>query len=508
MVQMCKRCRRANPREALYCYHDGHFLDHPVGGDIPADGSAINVGARPFTMPFVFPSGRACHNFLQLSLACLDDWAAAVDALRTDRLRNFLAGQGRADLALAAAAETVDWERGLDEFLGRLPVPLKPAKLSVERAVIDLGTVRIGEDRSFDLVLLNSGQRLVSGVARCQADWLSLGNGPAVPSRVFQFRSKSMVAVRIVGCRLRAFDKPQETQIVLESNGGALAVTVRISVPVKPFPQGILSGARSPRQLAHKAKDAPKEAAGLIASGALSRWYESNGWTYPVRGPAASGLAAVQQFLEALGLVKPPRVELSEEAIQLRGRPGEKLEYSLAVLTQENRAAIAHGTCDQPWLQVDRTVFRGRSAFLLLSIAAVPASPGATLQAQITVLANGGQRFQVPVTLVIAGAPAPDVAPKVVRKPEKRAPADSIPTAPTAPHRPPPAVHHANRWDLYRIVRGLLILLCLLAFSTLVVLGWHLWHGGNAIRPTTPAPAPEQHPLLPRNPPASPQGNY
>ena len=475
MKQMCKHCRRANPREAIYCYRDGNLLDHPVGGDIPADGSAMNIGARPFSIPLVFPSGDTCHNFVQLSLTCQENPAAAMELLTKGHLESFLAAQGRTDLADAAhaAARAAHRERGLDEFLSRLPVPLKPAKLRVEPGLIDLGMVRVGEDRRVELVLLNGGERLVCGTAHCEADWLSLGDGPAAQSRVFQFSSKSALSVRVNGRRLRAFTKPRETEIVLESNGGAITVMLRVTVPVKPFPEGVLSGAISPRQLALKVKEAPKEAAVLIESGAVARWYQANGWTYPVLGPPATGIAAVQQLFEALGIVKPPRVELSEDTIRLQGRPGERLEYSLAVITQENRAAIAHGISDQVWLDVGCTIFRGRSAFLPLTVAAVPADPSASLQAKVEVIANGGQRFTVPVTLVINGAPAPTTAPKVARKAREARPMPLSAAAPV-PRTSAPATPHAEPWDTHQIVRWLLVLVCAIAFGALLILGWQL----------------------------------
>ena len=508
MPQTCKRCRRANPREAIYCYRDGNLLDHPVGGDIPADGSAMNIGSRPFSIPLVFPTGETCHNFVQLSLTCQENPAAAMELLTKGHLETFLAGQGRTDLADAAhaAARAANRERGLDEFLSRLPVPLKPAKLRVERALIDLGMVRVGDDRRFELVLLNSGERLVSGMAHCEVDWLSLGNGPASQSRVFQFSSKSTLSVRVDGNRLRAFTEPRETEIVLESNGGAVTVMVRVTVPVRPFPEGVLSGAISPRQMAVKVKEAPKEAAVLIESGAVSRWYQVNGWTYPVLGPTATGIAAVQQLFEALGIVKPPRVELSEDAIYLQGRPGEKLEYSLAVITHENRAAIAHGISDQAWLDVGCTIFRGRSAFLPLTVAAVPADSSASLQAMVEVIANGGQRFTVPVTLVISGAPAPRTAPKVARNAREAHPTPLSAAAPVArpaapatpvPRLSMPTTPSAGPWDTHQIVRWLLVLVCAIAFGALLILGWYLWHQENEMGPAPPAPAPGQQQPLP-----------
>ena len=175
---------------------------------------------------------------------------------------------------------------------------------------------------------------------------------------------------------------------------------------MKPFPEGVLSGALSPRQLAAKAKQQPKEAAVLIENGAVARWYESNGWTYPVQGPTASGLAAVQQLFETLGLVKPPKVELSESAVTLRGKPGQRLEYVVTVVTQEKRAAVAYGVSDQPWLTVGRPTYRGQTATIPLIVEEAPASPAPTLTACVKVTANGNQRFDVPVTLIVGDGPA------------------------------------------------------------------------------------------------------
>jgi hypothetical protein len=452
MTKKCQKCRRANPRDAAYCYFDGIVLDGHAGGDIPADGSAMNLGAKPFTVPLIFPSGRKCYNFIELSLACNEEAPAALDLLSKGHLETFLAGQGRTDLANAAhaAARAADRDRGLDDFLGRLPGFSTPPRLHVEPVALDLGTLRVGDDKSGKLVLHNKGMRLLCGSASCDVPWLSLGDGAPVQSRVFQFRARDSLAVRVVGRHLHAFDKPQEAAIVLESNGGAITIAVRVFVPVKPFPEGILAGALSPRQLAHKAKESPKEAAGLIESGAVAGWYAANGWTYPVPGPQASGVAAVQQLFEALGLVKPPHVELSEDAIQLRGAAGQKVEYVLTALTQENRSVVAHGSSDQAWLSVGPTLFRGRSAFLPLLIAVVPGKPGETLHALISVSANGNQVFNVPVTLTVSGPPS--AAPKPIAPVAQPAPA-RVPTFPAipppAPSPPAPAVaRRSPAWTL------------------------------------------------------------
>ncbi len=424
MASICKRCKRVNPRDAIYCHHDGALLGHQAGGDIPKDGTAINIGVRPFTVPCVFASGVSCHNMQQLAEACHKAPTVALDMLCDGHLEAFLAGQGRTDLARAAraAAKAPDKERGLDEFLNHLPFQLPPAKLRAEPTAIDLGIVRVGEDRRLELVLRNKGKRLLYGEGVCGTPWLSFSDELPQPSKMFQFMDRVVVPVYILGRNLRAYHKPQESEIRFDSSGGTMTIMVRVQVPVQPFPSGLLAGALSPRELAKKAKDAPKEAAALIENGAVAGWYEANGWTYPVLGPRATGVAAVQQLFEALGLVKPPRVEISEDAVRLTGRPGQKVEHTVAVITDENRTVVAHGTSDQLWLEVGRPIFRGRNAFLPLTVAAVPERPGETLAAILSITANGGQHFAVPVALAVVGT-------RTVPRKETGHPVPSVPVA-------------------------------------------------------------------------------
>src|SRR5207302_5762165 len=141
--------------------------------------------------------------------------------------------------------------------------------------------------------------------------------------------------VQVLGKALRAADRRLEGQVLIESNGGTATVLIRAEVPVQPYPDGALAGARTPRQLAEKARLNARGAASEFEKGAVAAWYEANGWTYPVQGPASSGLGAVQQFFEALGLVKPPKVEARERVVALHGRPGEALEHFLELRTEE-----------------------------------------------------------------------------------------------------------------------------------------------------------------------------
>ncbi len=54
-----------------------------------------------------------------------------------------------------------------------------------------------------------------------------------------------------------------------------------------------------------------------------------------------------------------------------------------------------------------KTIYRNRTAMVPLSVPSVPSRPGETLQARLTIVANGNQRFIVPVVLEILGEPLP-----------------------------------------------------------------------------------------------------
>jgi hypothetical protein len=383
----------------VFCYHDGTLLNN--------DGrrGPVAVQWQAFTHPFVFPSGRPCRTFDELVLACQEEWTEARTLLEQGYLESFFAGLGRTDLARAAraAASAADRDRGLDELLDKLPSDvLQPPSLQVQPQEINLGTIRVGEERRFTLQLENLGMRLLRGSASCaETPWLTLGDAAGVPEKLFQFNGELVLPVHVQGKRLRASQKPQEGYLAIESNGGTAVVTVRVEVPVTPFPDGVLRGALTPRQVAEKAKAAAKEAAAHFENGNVARWYVDNGWTYPVQGPAASGLGAVQQFFEALGLTPPPKVEVGVRTINLVGSAGERLQYALEVKCQEKRPVYAYGVSDQPWLKVGRANLQGRLALIPLVVPGVPDRPGETLQAEVLLTANGNQRFPVSVALSI-----------------------------------------------------------------------------------------------------------
>jgi hypothetical protein len=431
----CSQCRRVNPPDAAFCYFDGTLLNgHGTTGRVTA-------GRQPFAHPLVFPSGRQCRSFDELALACHEEWDEARTMLWQGYFERFLNGLGRADLARAAgdAARAPDPDRGLDDLLDKLPTDvLQPPWLQVGTTEINLGTVAAGTDRRFELRLSNRGMRMLRGSITCDdTPWLSLGDGAGTQQKLFQCIGPIVVPVHVVGHRLRAGNRPLEGRLVVESNGGSCVITVTVAVPIRPFPDGVLRGAETPRQVAEKAKAAPQEAAVLFENGAVDRWYRDNGWVYPVQGPPASGVGAVQQFFEALGLTAPPRVEISTRAINLTGAAGDCLDCLIQVTTAERRPVYAHGTSDQPWLRVGRTNLQGRVATIPIIVPEVPDRPGEGLQGLVTITANGNQRFPVTVTLAVAqGSQARDQAAAFELLPPEPAPRPvAIPVHPQ-PSRP------------------------------------------------------------------------
>lgn len=326
---------------------------------------------------------------------------------------NFLTGLGRLDLVMAAqeARKFPDPDRALDTLLERLPCDaeaLAPPQLQVESTEINLGTIEAGEDRMLEIRLENSGERLLYGnvtvqVPAKQQAWLRLDEKPGTIQRVIQFQEHMVLPVRLERDRVRASDKPLEATLLIDSSGGTATIRIRADVPVKAFPEAALKGARSPRELAQLAKKSPKDAAPLFESGAVLAWYASNGWEYPVQGPASSGLAGIQQFFEALGLVKAPLVKMNKKRIEWSGSVGDTFEQEIVVTTDEKKPVHAHGTSDHPWLVVERAEVKGQKATIRVRVPQVPNSPGETLKATLTVQSNGDQRFFIPVSLAVGG---------------------------------------------------------------------------------------------------------
>jgi hypothetical protein len=175
-------------------------------------------------------------------------------------------------------------------------------------------------------------------------------------------------------------------------------------VPLVAYAEAPFAGSKTPRQWAKTARKRTREASSALDSGAVRRWYRENGWTYPIQGPSAHGLAGLQQFFEALGLTKPPRVHVSETLVHLRGTPGACLTHEIVLETDEPRIVYGWGQSSASWLMPGPVRDQGDHAVLPFDVV-VPDGAEA-LDARLTIRVNGNRQFVIEVRVEVeAGDP-------------------------------------------------------------------------------------------------------
>jgi hypothetical protein len=396
MALICPLCSRLNPADASFCFHDGSAL--------AGAGRLTSPGAVQFPRPFVFPNGDACRSYDQLAMGCQRNWGTSLSLLSQGAFRLFFRDLGRLDLAAAAneASSFPDPERGLDLLLAKMPGSVvEPPKLHVEPTEVNLGRLRVGQNHQVQVHLVNHGMRLLYGSMSSDAEWLAFSETAGQPQRLFQFCERTAVTVYVRGQDLRASFRPLEGHLVIDSSGGTATIPVRGNLPVTPFPEGIFKGAITPRHIAEKARASPKIAAREIERGQVSEWFKLNGWSYPVRGPIVSGLGGVQQFLEALGVAKPPPLAVTPLSCEFSGVPDTVFRVDLTISTPLRKVVYAWATANRYWVEVGIAKLTGRTAIIPVTIK-VPDCKGVH-EAKITVIGNGQQRFVVPASVAVVG---------------------------------------------------------------------------------------------------------
>jgi hypothetical protein len=397
---LCPRCQRANPDEARFCFYDG--------AELRATGTVYRGGE--LGREFVFPSGRRCKTYDDLVRGCSEEWAAARDMLRQGGLRQFLAGIGRVDLAKEAerAAAEPDSDIALDQFLAKLPTreAIGP-RLDLVPRRLNLGKLRAGESRQYQVKILNQGARLLHGTLQVMgADWVTLGGSPngTLPIKAGK---QQVLTLQIDTFGLVAGQR-YAAKLTLITNGGAVEVPITMELTATPFPHPPLQGAASPRELAAKMKEAPKQVGPLLESGEIQRWFAANGWRYPVQGAQAKGIAAVQQFFEGLGLSKPPQLAVSDYEVLMLCRPGQTVRGFVTLKTPAKKWVYARVESDSPWLTVlTPDVGGAQQARVEFEANARGLEGGRRHQGRLTILANGGQRFTVTVTADVRAVRTP-----------------------------------------------------------------------------------------------------
>jgi hypothetical protein len=189
-------------------------------------------------------------------------------------------------------------------------------------------------------------------------------------------------------------------RLTIITNGGIAEVPVRLDLTALPFTQGPFKGASTPREMAEKMRKHPKAAAPLLENGEIARWFASNGWAYPVAGPPAPGVAAVQQFFECMGLSKPPPLHLSETVFNYLVVPPEMQRGQVTLRTTAKKWVYAQADSDKPWLRVTTPVAGGpQQAQFAFEVDSSLMQENQIHEGTVQLVANAGQKLSVRVVV-------------------------------------------------------------------------------------------------------------
>jgi hypothetical protein len=391
---VCPRCQHANPGEAAYCHFDGSALR-------PASGPSRPVNAV-FPHEFVFPSTRRCRNFDELVQGCQYEWEDARELLRQGRFGQFLASIGRMDLVRSAqeAQAQADPDIGLHNFVAGLPaVQVQGPRLDLNPRRLAFGPLRPGESRQVKVTISNGGKGLLQGKVSIAegGQWLQLEQANGDQQCAVKTAREQPILLRL---ETRGLTGPQtySARLTVITNGGIAEVPIRLDISSVPFLRPPFQGSTSPRELAEKMRAQPKAAVPILESGDVSRWFSANGWTYPVVGAPARGVAAVQQFFEGMGLSKPPPLQLSETEIRLSCQPPDVAAGQVTLSTTVKKWVYAQVESEAPWLRVSTPNVSGpQQAVIAFEIDSSLVDMGRTHATALRIQANAGQMLSLRV---------------------------------------------------------------------------------------------------------------
>ena len=392
---ICPRCNQGNPPEASYCHHDGVLLEGV---------KAAQKAKTEFPTPFIFKSGLSCPDFKSLGRGILAEWNDSRDMLAFAEWEAFFNGLGRLDLVQIAsqARSFPDPDLGLDQLLNGLPgFEANPGALRINQRTLDFGLLQTGVQGRATIRLENNGDRLVWGEAILKdAPWCSLSSEGSLSDRSFRYINSLNLEVIVPSENIRRSGRALTGTMIIKTESEELTIQLLAKEPdVIPFEGDLFHGSTSPRQIAEKSKTKPREAVPLFLSGKVAKWYEVNGWTYPVTGPTAPGMASVQQYFEAHGFAPAPKVEIEPQAFFLQSVPGEPVEQRLVIKTQDKRHVFGYLLPTETWVRVGDLEPNYQMASIILIFETQHLSNDAPLRTVLTLIANGQQRFEIPVEI-------------------------------------------------------------------------------------------------------------
>jgi hypothetical protein len=357
---------------------------------------------------FVFPSGRRCKNFDDLVQGCQYEWEDARMMLKRGDFGPYFARIGRLDLARSAreAQDQPDSDIALHEFVASLPASVTQGpRLDLQPRRILVGPLPAGREDEIRLTVVNQGKGLLQGKLSVNegVHWLHAGaaaNGNHVALRT----ARSQEVVLHVSTRGLVAPHSYSALLTVVSNGGVVEVPVRLDVSSIPFGKEPFSQASNPRDLAARMRGNPKGAVPFLESGEIAAWFAANGWTYPVQGATAGGVAAVQQFFEYMALSKPPPLTLDESAIAIECNDGDIATGKATIRTTARKWIYAEASCDAPWLKIVTPNVSGpQLATINFEVDSGLLQPGEPHETDIRMTGNAGQALVLHVTALIRG---------------------------------------------------------------------------------------------------------
>lgn len=368
-----------------------------------ADPAAITKLAHDF----YFPSGRQCRTYDELVQGCHEEWEAARDLLAQGVFQQYFAGAGRNDLAKASqeAQAQPDRDMGLSALLTSLPTTaaVQGPKLDLNPRRIFLGKLNVGEVKKISLRIINTGQGILQGSVTAieGGEWLQVG--ATVNNGHYSIKTTTQQDIpMVVDTRTLAAAQSYLVKLRVITNGGVVEVPVGFDLIAQPFPKAPFQRASKPRELAQGMRDNPKAAVPLLESGEVAQWFAHNNWNYPISGTPARGVAGVQQFFEAMGLSKPPAVQLTEKALRLPCKVPDTPRARVSLFTPSKKYVYGNVSSDAPWLTVlTPSVSGAQKANIDIQIESRQLPRGKFATGTIQVICNGGKKLVLPVQVEV-----------------------------------------------------------------------------------------------------------
>ncbi len=276
--------------------------DPRLGAGSPTGVSDARVSGGRLPTPFVMANGAQCRTWDDFLILSAQSWTQVRDELISGRLVEYLRRIGRPEL-ISHSAHNQSPDDRLDEWLGRIPAAQSSApELDVHPETLLVQAKMGGGVARLSLRITNVGFRLLRSSLRIEpadARWVRLLAGG--DGKGFQTIDQTEIPVDLE--LPETIDRLLRAVIVIESNGGARRVEVRIERPAEVLPDAAAAADSAVLEIPMVAKELLKrlERVSLLVRAVLC-------------GGGAAGIRLLLVFLSALwpgraaGSLAEPRI--------------------------------------------------------------------------------------------------------------------------------------------------------------------------------------------------------